>query len=130
MGMPYLIATITRYGIPLIFDHPTNSMKPALLTIGLLILSNAFMTMAWYGHLKFFGRHGGSTPTLFVIILISWGLAFFEYCFQVPANRIGFEENGGPFTLVQLKVIQEVITLTVFTIFSVIFFKNQSLGWN
>ena len=105
-------------------------MKPALFTIGLLILSNAFMTLAWYGHLKFFGKTASHSPTLFVIILISWGLAFFEYCFQVPANRIGFEENGGPFTLVQLKVIQEVITLIVFTIFSLIFFKNIELKWN
>jgi uncharacterized protein (DUF486 family) len=104
-------------------------MKAALFTIGLLILSNAFMTMAWYGHLKFFGK-GGHSPALFFIILISWGLAFFEYCFQVPANRIGFEENGGPFTLVQLKVIQEVITLIIFTIFSLIFFKNIQLKWN
>jgi len=105
-------------------------MKAALFTIGLLVLSNAFMTMAWYGHLKFFGRHDGNSPALFVIILISWGLAFFEYCFQVPANRIGFQENGGPFTLVQLKVIQEVITLVIFTIFSMIFFKNIHLKWN
>ena len=105
-------------------------MKPALFTIGLLILSNAFMTLAWYGHLKFFGKTAGHSPALFVIILISWGLAFFEYCFQVPANRIGFEENGGPYTLVQLKVIQEVITLIVFTIFSLIFFKNIQFKWN
>ncbi len=88
------------------------------------------MTLAWYGHLKFFGKQGGSHPGLFVIILISWGLAFFEYCFQVPANRIGFSEEGGPFSLVQLKVVQEVITLIVFTIFSLIFFKNIEFRWN
>lgn len=105
-------------------------MKAALFTIGLLILSNTFMTLAWYGHLKFFGKNSGHTPALFVIILISWGLAFFEYCFQVPANRIGFNEEGGPFSLMQLKVIQEVITLIIFTIFSLIFFKNIELRWN
>jgi len=105
-------------------------MKSALITIGLLILSNTFMTLAWYGHLKFFGKNAGNSPALFVIILISWGIAFFEYCFQVPANRIGFDENGGPFNLVQLKVIQEVITLLVFTIFSLVFFKNIELRWN
>jgi len=107
-----------------------TTMKAALLTTGLLLLSNAFMTLAWYGHLKFFGKQAGSSPTLLVIILISWGLAFFEYCFQVPANRIGFEENGGPFNLVQLKVIQEVITLVVFTLFSLIFFKDIQFKWN
>jgi len=81
------------------------------------------MTMAWYGHLKFFGKNGHQTA-LWLIVLFSWGLAFFEYCFQVPANRIGFAENGGPFTLVQLKVIQEAITLVVFMLFSILFFKN------
>jgi uncharacterized protein len=105
-------------------------MKAAIYTIGLLILSNAFMTLAWYGHLKFFGKNAASHPALFLIILFSWGLAFFEYCFQVPANRIGFAENGGPFTLVQLKVIQELITLVIFIIFSLIFFKNLTLKWN
>jgi len=92
-------------------------MKASIATIGLLILSNLFMTLAWYGHLKFFGKNSGSHPGLFLIILFSWGLAFVEYCFQVPANRIGFHDNGGPFTLVQLKVIQEVITLVVFVKF-------------
>jgi uncharacterized protein len=99
-------------------------------TIGLLFLSNSFMTLAWYGHLKFFGKNAAHNPALWVIILFSWGLAFFEYCFQVPANRIGFTEEGGPFNLVQLKVIQEVITLIVFTIFSLIFFKNIQFRWN
>ncbi len=107
-----------------------GAMKAALLTIGLLILSNTFMTLAWYGHLKFFGKNAAHSPALFVIILISWGVAFFEYCFQVPANRIGFNENGGPFNLVQLKVIQEVITLLIFTVFSLVFFKNIELRWN
>jgi uncharacterized protein (DUF486 family) len=64
------------------------------------------------------------------IILISWGIAFFEYMFQVPANRIGFKENGGPFSLVELKVVQEAITLSVFVVFTLIFFKNETLRWN
>lgn len=67
---------------------------------------------------------------LFTIILISWGIAFFEYLLQVPANRIGFKNNGGPFSLVELKVIQEVITLTVFVIFSLVFFKTETFRWN
>lgn len=78
----------------------------------LLIVSNIFMTFAWYGHLKLQEMKLISNWPLFGVILLSWGIALFEYCFQVPANRIGFQENGGPFTLVQLKVIQEVITLT------------------
>ena len=98
-------------------------MSKYISTIGLLFLSNAFMTMAWYGHLKFFGRNGYQAA-LWLIVLFSWGLAFFEYCFQVPANRIGFAANGGPFSLVQLKVIQEAITLIVFMIFSLVFFKD------
>lgn len=65
-----------------------------------------------------------------LIILISWGIAFFEYCFQVPANRIGFVENGGPFNLWQLKVLQEVISLSVFTIMALVIFKNETLRWN
>lgn len=104
-------------------------MKP-FLTIGLLILSNAFMTLAWYGHLKFKEMAWFSKLGLFAIILISWGIALFEYCFQVPANRIGFRENGGPFSLVELKVIQEVITLVIFTVFTLIFFKTETFRWN
>ncbi|MFT3933667.1 MAG: DMT family protein [Chitinophagaceae bacterium] len=104
-------------------------MSKSLSTIVLLFLSNAFMTMAWYGHLKFFGKNGHQLA-LWAIVLVSWGLAFFEYCFQVPANRIGFAENGGPFSLVQLKVIQEAITLIVFMIFSVLVFKNVHFTMN
>jgi len=95
----------------------------ATLTILLLIISNSFMTLAWYGHLKFYEMKGWEKLSLFSVILISWGIAFFEYCFQVPANRIGFQSQGGPFTLVQLKVIQEVITLVVFSLFTIMFFK-------
>ena len=102
----------------------------ALKTIIFLIISNTFMTFAWYGHLKFKEYDWGKNLGLFAIILISWGLAFFEYTFQVPANRIGFKENGGPFTLVQLKTIQEAITLTVFMVFSIVFFKSEKLAWN
>ncbi|HMG83275.1 MAG TPA: DMT family protein [Ferruginibacter sp.] len=105
-------------------------MKKALITIGLLILSNTFMTFAWYGHLKFKQWTWFNGLSLAGVILISWGIALFEYSFQVPANRIGFVENGGPFTLWQLKVIQEVITLTVFTVFTIVFFKNESFRLN
>ena len=100
-----------------------------LTTIGLLVLSNAFMTIAWYGHLKFNGSKSGGLG-IFLIILASWGIAFFEYCFQVPANRIGYQTFGGPFSLVQLKVIQEVITLVVFMIFTLLVFKNESFKAN
>jgi uncharacterized protein (DUF486 family) len=101
-----------------------------LYTIGLLFISNTFMTIAWYGHLKFkelgwFGNWG-----LPAIIMLSWGIALFEYIFQVPANRIGFHGNGGPFNLWQLKVIQEVITLVVFTFFTIVVFRNEEFRIN
>lgn len=88
------------------------------------------MTLAWYGHLKFKEYKWFEALPLVVVIFISWGIALFENFFQVPANRIGFKENGGPFTLLQLKVIQEVITLVVFTLFSLIAFKNETFKWN
>jgi uncharacterized protein len=96
----------------------------------LLVLSNAFMTMAWYGHLKFKELKWFENLGLIAIVLISWGIALFEYFFQVPANRIGYAGNGGPFSLVQLKVIQEIITLVVFVIFSLIAFKNETFRMN
>ncbi len=99
-------------------------------TILLLLLSNVFMTLAWYGHLRFKDFGWGKGLGLFAVVLISWGLAFFEYLLQVPANRIGHLSNGGPFTLVQLKVVQEVITLTVFTIFTLVAFRQEALRWN
>jgi hypothetical protein len=102
----------------------------AVYTILLLLMSNAFMTLAWYGHLKFGEWKSFSKFGLLAIILISWGIAFFEYCFQVPANRIGFQGTGGTFSLVQLKVLQEVITLVVFVVFSLIFFKNEGFKIN
>lgn len=102
----------------------------SFLTILLLILSNLFMTFAWYGHLKyqnlpFFQKYGA-----FSLILASWGIAFFEYCLMIPANRLGYVENGGPFSLVQLKVMQELVTLLVFTIFTLFFFKTEPIKWN
>lgn len=102
-------------------------MDRALSTILLLLVSNVFMTFAWYGHLKF-----KSSP-LWIVIMASWGIAFFEYCFQVPANRIGHGtegvSGGGPFNAAQLKTIQEVITLVVFCGFSVTYLK-EPIRWN
>lgn len=99
-------------------------------TIGLLILSNAFMTFAWYGHLKFRDIKWLSSLPLFAVVLISWGIALFEYFLQVPANRIGYREYGGPFSLVELKVIQEAITLMVFMGFTFLVFKNETIKSN
>ncbi len=94
-------------------------MPVAFTTIGLLLASNIFMTFAWYGHLKF------KSTALVTVILISWGIAFFEYCLQVPANRIGH----GQFSAAELKTIQEIITLSVFAVFSV-FYLKEPLAWN
>ncbi len=105
-------------------------MGKGTITILLLIISNSFMTLAWYGHLKFNTAKLFPKWGFFGIILISWLIAFFEYCFQVPANRIGYNSFGGPFTLVQLKVIQEVITLLIFVIFSALFFNTEGLRAN
>ena len=88
------------------------------------------MTLAWYGHLKLQNNNVTSNWPLIGVILLSWGVALFEYLLQVPANRIGFIENGGPFTLMQLKVIQEVISLSVFTIMAMFMFGNMTLQWN
>ena len=95
-------------------------------TILLLIVSNVFMTFAWYGHLKMKQEYTwfASLP-LIGVIAFSWAIAFFEYSCQIPANRIGFIGNGGPFTLMQLKVIQEVITLVIFTVFTTVFFLRR-----
>lgn len=101
-----------------------------LYTILLLIVSNVFMTFAWYGHLKMKEYSWFAALPLLGVIMISWGIAFFEYCFQVPANRLGFQGNGGPFSLMQLKIIQEVITLTVFVLFSTLAFKTETFRWN
>ena len=105
-------------------------MKGYLVTILLLIVSNIFMTFAWYGHLKLQTSGISKNWPLYIVILISWGIALFEYSFQVPANRMGFQENGGPFSLFQLKILQEVITLTVFTIVAMFLFQGEKLHWN
>ena len=103
-------------------------MFKGIATVALLVLSNAFMTLAWYGHIAFksklerFGRRA--------IGLLSWGIALFEYCFQVPANRIGSSQFGGPFSIWELKVIQEVVSLSDFTLFALVFMKSDSLRWN
>jgi uncharacterized protein (DUF486 family) len=99
-------------------------------TICLLVLSNVFMTLAWYGHLKFKDVAWLKNLPLWGVILLSWGIALFEYMLQVPANRLGHIEHGGPFNLWQLKVLQEVITLSVFTVFMLVFFKQEPLRWN
>jgi len=105
-------------------------MTRGLFSLILLLASNTFMTFAWYGHLKFKDWDFFKKFGLPAMILVSWGIALFEYVLQVPANRLGFEGNGGPFSLVQLKVIQEVITLVVFVIFSALMFPNQSIKTN
>ncbi len=105
-------------------------MTRGIYTILLLVLSNVFMTFAWYGHLKFKEMSFMQNLSLFGFILLSWGIAFFEYCAQVPANRIGYREFGGPFSLVQLKVIQEVSTLIIFVIFTLVFFKTETFRLN
>ena len=102
----------------------------AIYTILLLVVSNIFMTFAWYGHLKLEGMKAFSNMPLYAIILLSWFVALFEYSFQIPANKMGYIGNGGTFTLMQLKVIQEVITLVVFIAFTMIFFKNETIQWN
>jgi len=95
------------------------SLIKMVLPVILLLISNVFMTFAWYGHLKF------KSSALVAVILISWGIAFFEYCFQVPANRIGYEV----YNAYQLKTIQEVITLSVFVVFSALYLK-EGFRWN
>ncbi len=99
-------------------------------TVLMLVLSNVLMTFAWYGHLKLQQMDITTNWPLIAIILMSWGIAFFEYCLAVPANRIGYAENGGPFNLLQLKVIQEVISLTVFSLIVMFVFKGQTIQWN
>ena len=102
----------------------------SLYTILLLVASNIFMTLAWYGHLKLSEMKISNNWPLIIVILFSWGVALFEYIAQVPANKIGFIDNGGPFNIMQLKVIQEVISLTVFTLMVTVMFKGQALQWN
>ena len=99
-------------------------------TVALLFVSNIFMTLAWYGHLRLQQSGVSSNWPLMCVVVFSWGIAFFEYCFQVPANRLGFNGNGGPFSLVQLKVIQECVSLIVFATVANILFQGQTLHWN
>ncbi|MDX5347160.1 MAG: DMT family protein [Hymenobacteraceae bacterium] len=101
-----------------------------LYSILLLVLSNLFMTLAWYGHLHFKQIPWLKNVGLAGVILISWGLAFFEYIFQVPANKIGFEGNNGPYSLFELKMLQEVVSLLVFTLVTVFIFRSDKLAWN
>ncbi len=96
----------------------------------MLIVSNVFMTFAWYGNLKLSEMKINTDWPLILIILTSWGLAFFEYVFMIPANRIGSQINGGPFSLMQLKIIQEAISLTVFTVIVATVFKGEPIRWN
>lgn len=88
------------------------------------------MTVAWYGHLKLQSFDFAKDWPLYIVILVSWGIALIEYCFMIPANKMGFHGNGGPFSLMQLKVLQEVITLTVFTVMTMFFFSDEKFHWN
>lgn len=102
----------------------------SLPTILLLIASNTFMTFAWYGHLRFKDFPLFKNTGIFGFILISWGIAFFEYMLMVPANRLGSVMNGGPYNMWQLKLIQEVISISVFVVFTLILFKTDEFKWN
>ena len=99
-------------------------------TVLLLVLSNIFMTFAWYGHLRLQQSGVSRHWPLILVVVFSWGIAFFEYMCQVPANRIGYIDNGGPYSLIQLKVIQEVISLLVFTLIVTLLFRGESFHWN
>jgi uncharacterized protein (DUF486 family) len=101
-----------------------------LFTILMLVVSNIFMTFAWYGNLKLQEMKISTDWPLYVIILLSWAVALLEYSFMIPANRMGSEINGGPFNLIQLKVIQEAVSLCVFTVVVTFLFKTQSFHWN
>lgn len=99
-------------------------------TILLLMASNTFMTIAWYGHLRFKDLALLKNAGLIGAVLISWGIALLEYMLMVPANKLGSNINGGPFNMWQLKIIQEVISISIFVIFTLIFFKHDTLKWN
>ena len=105
-------------------------ISKGLSTILLLIASNTFMTIAWYGHLRFKDIGFLKGTGLVAAILISWGIALLEYSLMVPANKLGSNINGGPFNMWQLKLIQEVISISVFVIFTLIFFKTDQLKFN
>lgn len=105
-------------------------MNPAITTILLLLVSNVFMTLAWYGHLKLQTSGVSSNWPLWLVIIFSWGIALIEYIFMIPANRMGFSGNGGPYSLVQLKVIQEAISLVIFTLIAMFLFQGITIKWN
>jgi hypothetical protein len=105
-------------------------MFKGISTVLLLMASNTFMTLAWYGHLRFKDVTWLKGAGLFTTVLISWGIAFFEYMLMVPANKLGSGINGGPFNMWQLKLIQEVISISIFIVFTLLFFKTEELRWN
>ena len=105
-------------------------MPKGLITVLMLVCSNVFMTFAWYGNLKLQEMKISTDWPLVLIILSSWGLALMEYCFLIPANRIGSQINGGPFSLMQLKIIQECVSLVVFTVIVALVFKGEPIRWN
>lgn len=105
-------------------------MGKGLTTVLLLVFSNVFMTFAWYGNLMLKQRHISDNWSLPIVILVSWGLAGIEYCFMIPANNIGSDVSGGPFNLMQLKVIQEVLSITIFTVIALLCFQGQRIEWN
>ncbi|MBQ0104171.1 MAG: DMT family protein [Prevotellaceae bacterium] len=101
-----------------------------LSTALLLICSNVFMTFAWYGNLWLKQKHISDNWSLPIVIVVSWSIALIEYCFLIPANNIGSDINGGPFNIMQLKVLQEVISITVFTGIVMFCFQGQEIQWN
>ena len=105
-------------------------MSKGLITVLMLVCSNVFMTFAWYGNLKLQQMNVIKDWPLIAIIVLSWGMAFFEYTFMIPANRIGSQITGGPFSLMQLKVIQECVSLVVFTVIVATVFKGEPIRWN
>lgn len=105
-------------------------MSKALITVLMLVMSNVFMTFAWYGNLKLQQMKIVTDWPLIAIILLSWGMALFEYCFMIPANRVGSQITGGPFSLMQLKIIQEAVSLIVFTVIVATVFKGEPIKWN
>ncbi|MBO5950048.1 MAG: DMT family protein [Fibrobacteraceae bacterium] len=105
-------------------------MKAGIFTIILLVISNIFMTFAWYGNLKLKELNISTHWPLILVILASWGIALFEYIFMIPANQIGSKINGGPYSLMQLKIIQEAISISVFTLIAITVFRTETLHWN
>ena len=105
-------------------------MKAGIFTIILLVISNIFMTFAWYGNLKLKELNISTHWPLILVILASWGIALFEYIFMIPANQIGSKINGGPYSLMQLKIIQEAISISVFTLIAITVLRTETLHWN